>query len=333
MAARLPRLIAVVVVAAAAAGFGWYGFYGTGTARPLPADIVVANGRIEVQRVDVATKVAGRLASIPVREGDMVAAGAVIATMDETEIRATLAAAEASVERAVQGIAQARAATASREAELALAEVQLKRAADLREHDFASAAEADQRLAARNVAAAAVDAARAAIGDAEAARRVAEAQAAAIRATLADMTLKAPVAGRVEYKLAEPGEIVAAGGRVATLLDLSDVTITVFLPTASVGRVRLGSEARIVLDAAPDYVVPASVTFVAAEAQFTPKTVETADERVKLMYRVKIGVPVDLLARYRDYVKAGLTGNAYVRLGPDAVWPDWLQPRLPDVGS
>lgn len=324
------RILLVAAVLAAGGFLAWR--YAPGlSGRSVPEGIAVANGRIEVERVDIAARIPGRIAAISVREGDFVPAGSVIATFDETEIRAERAAAAAAVERAVQGIAQARAAIASREAELALAEVQLRRAADLRSRDFASQAEADQRKAARDVAAAAVEAAKAALGDAVAASRVAEANVARIDATIADMTLKAPIAGRVEYRLVQPGEVVGAGGRVVTLLDLSDVTMTVFLPTSSVGRIRLGTEARIILDAAPDYVVPAAVSFVAAEAQFTPKTVETADERAKLMYRVKIALPTELLAEYRDYVKAGLTGEAYVRLDDDLAWPDRLQPRLPDV--
>ncbi|WP_245444106.1 HlyD family secretion protein [Microvirga sp. KLBC 81] len=322
----------VVLVLLAAAGLGAYAYFQK-TAQTVPANIAQANGRIEVQRVDISTKVPGRIASITMREGDMVSEGQVVAMMDETEVRAELAATKAAVERAIQGVAQARATTASREAELALAEVQLKRSTNLLEKDYTSRAEADQRRAARDVAAAAVQAAKAAIGDAEAARKVAEANVAQVEARIADMTLKAPIAGRVEYRLVEPGEVVASGGKVVTLLDLSDVYMTVFLPTASVGQVRLGSEARIVLDAAPDYVIPANVSFVAAEAQFTPKTVETADERAKLMYRVKVSVPIELLRQYRDYVKSGLTGNAYILLGSSGTWPDWLQPRLPDAKS
>jgi HlyD family secretion protein len=108
--------------------------------------------------------------------------------------------------------------------------------------------------------------------------------------------------------------------------------MTIFLPTSEAGRVALGSDARIVLDAAPQYVVPAQVSFVAAEAQFTPKAVETADEREKLMYRVKLRIDPRLLETYRQYVKAGLTGTAYVKVAADAAWPEALgEPRLPDA--
>jgi len=191
----------------------------------------------------------------------------------------------------------------------------------------------DQRKAQHSVAEAQILLARAALEDARAAKSVAEAQVTQIEATLADSTLHTPVSGRVEYKLVGPGEVVAAGGRLVTILDLTDVFMTIFLPTGQAGRLALGSEARIVLDADPSYVIPVTVSFVAAEAQFTPKTVETAEEREKLMYRVKLAIDPKLLETYRKYVKAGLTGNAYVRLDPDAIWPAHLEPRLPDVPS
>jgi len=135
----------------------------------------------------------------------------------------------------------------------------------------------------------------------------------------------------VEYKLVQPGEVVAAGGRLVTILDLTDVYMTIFLPTGDAGRVALGSDARIILDAVPDSVFPATVSFVAAEAQFTPKSVETANEREKLMYRVKLAIDPKLLETYREYVKAGLTGSAYVQVAANAVWPGRLALRLPDA--
>ena len=111
--------------------------------------------------------------------------------------------------------------------------------------------------------------------------------------------------------------MLGAGGKVLNIVDLSDVYMTFFLPTAAAGRVAIGSEVHLVLDAAPQYVVPARVTFVADVAQFTPKTVETAEERQKLMFRIKAKIPPDLLKKYIRQVKTGLPGMAYVRLDPE----------------
>jgi HlyD family secretion protein len=140
--------------------------------------------------------------------------------------------------------------------------------------------------------------------------------------------LTSPTMGRVLYRLAEPGEVLGAGGKVLTLVDLAEVYMEIFLSAHDAHRLALGSDARIVIDGA-DFAVPAVVTFVSPEAQFTPKQVETASEREKLMFRVKVRVPTELVGAYIDFVKTGIRGVAYVRLGftpPD--WPPWLERRF-----
>ena len=312
---------------------GGFAYWNQQQAARLPEGLASANGRIEVERVDIASKYAGRVAEISIKEGDFVAKDAVIARLDTAELLAQLAAARAAVQRAAASINRAEAEIAIRQAEHHLSEVEMRRALELERRNAGTPAEAERRKAQYSVAEAQILAARAAREDALAAQAAAKAQVEQIEAVLADSTLRTPVAGRVEYKLVQSGEIVAAGGRLATMLNLNEVYMTIFLPTSHAGRVRFGSDARIVLDAIPGYVLPATVSFVAAEAQFTPKTVETANEREKLMYRVKLSVDPKLLETYRDYIKAGLTGNAYVRVLPNAAWPAHLAPRLPDVAS
>jgi HlyD family secretion protein len=326
---RLAPIVAVTVLIAAA-GSG-YAYWLREEATRVPIGLARANGRIEVERVDIATKYAGRLSEVGVNEGSDVEKDAVLARIDTTEILAQLAAAKAGVHRSHQGVANAEANVAVREAELKLADVELKRAAELTRTNTATQAELDRRTAQRDISKAALDSAKVAVEDAKTAVEAAEAQVTQIQAMIADMTLKAPVSGRVEYRLAQTGEVVAAGGRVLTLLDLSDAHMTIFLPTSQVGRVELGSEARIVLDGAPGYVVPATVSFVAADAQFTPKYVETVDEREKLMYRIKLHIDPQILQKHSGYVKAGMTGYAYVKVQAGAAWPADLTPRLPDV--
>jgi HlyD family secretion protein len=150
-----------------------------------------------------------------------------------------------------------------------------------------------------------------------------------IQADIDDSTLRSPRDGRVQYRVAEPGEVLAAGGVVLNLVDLGDVYMTFFLPTAEAGRVPLGAEVRLVLDAVPQYVIPAQATFVADVAQFTPKTVETAEERQKLMFRIKAQIAPELLQKYIRDVKTGLPGVAYVRLDSQIEWPPDLRVNLP----
>jgi HlyD family secretion protein len=189
----------------------------------------------------------------------------------------------------------------------------------------------DLRRAQKAAASAAVASATAGIASAQASIEAAEATADRLRTDLADYALTAPRAGRVQYRLVDAGEVVAAGGVVASLLDLTDVSMTIYLPTGAVGPLRHGAEARLIFDAAPDYVAPAIVTFVAGEAQFTPKYVETESEREKLMFRVKLTIPPEVLKAHQHVVKTGVPGVAWVRIDPAAPWPEALAVRLPDV--
>ena len=104
--------------------------------------------------------------------------------------------------------------------------------------------------------------------------------------------------------------------------------MTIFLPTSQAGRVAIGSEARIVLDVRPDISIPATVSFVSPQAQFTPKSVETQTEREKLMFRVRVKIAPELLKAYAKQVKTGLPGVAWVRLDATAPWPATLPPLI-----
>jgi HlyD family secretion protein len=146
-----------------------------------------------------------------------------------------------------------------------------------------------------------------------------------------DSTIKSPVRGRMQYRLVEPGAVLPAGGKIATVIDLSDVYATIYLPGPQAGRLKIGDDARVVVDAAPEFVFPASVSFVAPESQFTPKTVEVQSEREQLMFRVKLQAPLQLLKNIEDQVKAGLRGMGYVRIDPSANWPDRLAVKLPPI--
>ncbi|HEY9212681.1 MAG TPA: HlyD family efflux transporter periplasmic adaptor subunit, partial [Ancylobacter sp.] len=175
---------------------------------------------------------------------------------------------------------------------------------------------------------AAISSAKAQVIDAGAAVDAARAAIDAITADINDSTLTAPRDGRVQYRVAQPGEVLSAGGRVLNMVDLSNVHMAFFLPTEQAGRVAIGAEVRLVLDAAPQYVIPAKATYVADVAQFTPKTVETAEERQKLMFRVKAQIAPELLRKYIQQVKTGLPGVAYVKLDPKAEWPASLSGTL-----
>jgi len=322
------RWIAAGVLALAVAAGATYGWLQQ-TRSSLPDGIARSNGRIEAEQVQIATKLAGRVVAIRADEGDMVEAGAVLARMDDGELQAQLRGAKAQVDRSEHARMRAEAAIAQRESERALAKQEYQRALILHDKGYFPTEKLDQRLSELNVAEAGHKAALASLDDAAAAIDVAQAEVVRLESLIADTVLKAPVSGRVQYRLAEPGEVLAAGSPVLTLLDLTDVYMTVFLPASAAGPLALGSEARLILDPAPQYVVPATVSFVAGEAQFTPKSVETAEERDKLMFRVKLSIAPALLKQYVKQVKTGVRGVAYVRVRQDAAWPDNLAVKLP----
>lgn len=174
-----------------------------------------------------------------------------------------------------------------------------------------------------------IDAAQSQVIEAESAVEAAQASVERLQADIEDSQLKAPRAGRVQYRISQPGEVLAAGGKVLNLVDLNDVYMNVFLPSQQAGRVAVGADAHLVLDAAPQYVIPAKVTYIASVAQFTPKTVETTNEREKLMFRVKARIDPNLLKTHLDQVKTGVPGMAYLKLDAAAEWPKTLQIRIP----
>jgi HlyD family secretion protein len=317
--------------------------------------LVSGNGRIEAVEIDIAAKTPGRIRNILVREGDFVTAGQVVAHMDTDALEAELRQAEAQLLQAESAVAVARNQVLLREAEKAaalavrtqreaqheIAKKHLSRSSLLLREGAGTQQQADDDGALVMGAAAAVSAAHAQLA-ADAAIATARSQVASVRSAtgaararierirvdITDSALRAPRDGRVQYLVAQSGEVVGSGGRVLNMADLSDVFMTFFLPAAAVGRVALGSEVRLVLDAAPGYIIPAHVSFVADVAQFTPKTVETAAEREKLMFRVRARIPPDLLRKHIPQVKTGLPGMAYVKLDPAAPWPAELQSGL-----
>jgi HlyD family secretion protein len=313
-----PRLLGMGALAlAGAAALAWW------LARPpgVPAGFAVGNGRLEAGELHVATKLPGRIAEVLADEGDEVQAGQLLARMDTASLDAQLAEAKAQVAAVRMRREAAQAAVAQRMSECTLAEKELERAEALHRRDFASERDVDIGRSRAETAHAACDAAQAQVADLEAAIEAAAAAVARIETELADAALVAPRAGRVQHRLAEPGEVLPAGGRVLTLLDLSDVYMTLFLPAAAAGRLRVGAEARIVLDALPERPIPARVRFVSEEAQFTPKQVETSSEREKLSFRVKAQV----LDGRDPVLKPGAPGVAWVRLDEGSPWPEQLR--------
>jgi HlyD family secretion protein len=313
--------LALVVVGAGAGGAYWQHARQGG----LPPGIASGNGRIEADEIDIDTKFAGRIAEMLADEGDMVKAGQVLARMDTQDLAASLHKSEAQVQASQRSLDEARHNVEQQTTEVTLAQQEFDRTNALVARGFATNELLDQRRQALNGAVAALNAAKDRVGEAERAIDAATHDVELYQVDIADNTLVAPRDGRIQYRIANIGEVLPAGGRVFAMLDIAYVYMDIYLPTADAGKVRIGADARIALDARPDLAIPAKVAFIATQAQFTPKTVETKDERDKLMFRVRVKIDPDRLRARGALVRSGLPGVAYVKQDPAVAWPAPLQ--------
>jgi HlyD family secretion protein len=291
----------------------------------LPPGIVSGNGRLEADEIDISTKFAGRVAELFADEGDVVKAGQVVARMDTRDLEASLKKAEAQVLGAQRALDEARANVAQQQSQLTLAEQQLDRTQSLVQGGHATKELLDQRRQQVDAATAALNAANFRAALTERTLDAASQDVELYRINIADNTLRAPRDGRIQYRITNVGEVLPTGGKVFTMLDLSYVYMDIYMPTSEVGKAKIGNDARIVLDARPDLAIPAKVTFIADQAQFTPKSVETKSERDKLMFRIRVRIDAERLRAHADKVKSGVPGVAFVKLDAQVPWPESLQ--------
>src|SRR5690625_2763588 len=306
--ARMARLLirlglVLALEAAAGRGYGWWH-------HQSEVGVHLANGRVEATEGQLASRLAGTRRQLPVQEGERVDAGALIARLDSAPLEAELARVDADVQLAREQLNLAQAQQEQADSECQLARSHLKRLESLSQDRYVSEDQLDVARTRVETSAATCRAAAAQVKSAEARIAVALAGRKRIEVDLADLTLKAPISGRIQHRLVEPGEVLPAGGRVVSLVSDQEVYLTLFLPTEIAGRLRLGQPRDIVLDAHPDRPIPARVTLVSPQAQFTPKSVETAEERARLMFRVRLQVEPDFLRDNADWLKPGMPGYA-----------------------
>ncbi len=286
--------------------------------------IASGNGRIETTQVNITAKYGGRVMNVYVQEGDMVGKGQLLTKLDTKELKAQLMVALAGVEQAKQSKKYAEAIVLQKESNFKQKEKNYLRSKSLFESKSISLFNFEQDETAFQVSSAGLEASKAQVSSYEAAIHAAQAQVETIEVQIEERNLYAPVSGRVLYRLVEEGEMIASGGKALVVLDLIDTYMTIFLPTSQVGLIDIGSQARMVLDALPNVSIPATVSFISPEAQFTPKEIETASEREKLMFRVKVKIDASLLQNHMEKIKTGLPGMTYIRLNSSLPWPATL---------
>ena len=290
--------------------------------------IAAVNGRLELKRLDVATLYPGRVEEILVQEGDEVKINQPLARLSSTISQTQVSGALAQKKRAAETVSRALAEIDARQQQTKVAKLELDNAFKLRHDNLISTTELERRQAAYNTSLAALNTTQAAKAEAEAGVAQAQAQLEKAQSQHEDMIIKAPKDGRLEYQIAEVGNVLGAGGKVVSVLDPTDTYINVFLTAQQMNQIQLGDEARIVIDGM-NAVFPAKITFVAHNAQFTPKSVETTEERAKLMFKVKLQIPVDIALKYKGLLKGGMTAIGYVKYDPQAQWVERLDVKLP----
>ncbi len=304
------RLIPLILLLALAGGGAWVAWKGN----PLggPGDSLVLYGNVDIREVALAFRVGGRVAALKVEEGDRVAAGSLLAALDDAPYRRDLAVVEAeSAERRAElaklragyrteEIAQAAAEVAERRASLANARRILKRRRALRHSDAvsqqalddadAAAIETRARLtsAEKNLELLSAGYRDEDIAAAEARLRRTEASRDVIRLKLDDCALAAPEAGTVLTRAVEPGSMVAAGETVYVLALDHPVRVRAYVDQSHLGRVRPGMGVDVFSDSFPDRAFAARVGFISPTAEFTPKSVETPELRTDLVYRMRL---------------------------------------------
>lgn len=315
----MKKIIYILAVIALAAGtfFAWKMQQDT----PLPETLIAGNGRVEADEVDISSEYAGRITVLDFEEGDDVKDGAVMARLETARLEAMLDAARARAEKAEAAIAAADAVIAGRKSDLAFQVSELARAQKLTDREVTSKDRLEQAQTMKDTAEAALQQARAQLAVARAEARGADATVRELEIRLRDMVVRAPRNGRILYKLAERGEVLAPGGKVATLVDMDAVYMTIYVPEEKAGKIRIGDDARIVADALAETPFKASVSYVSDEAEFTPKEVQTTEERQKMVFRVKLRA-ADNADRL---LKPGMPGTGYIKLDADAQWPENLE--------
>jgi HlyD family secretion protein len=322
------RLRAFVALAVGLAGAGATYYWWQWLHPSLPPGIASGNGRLEADEINIDTKYAARIAEMLADQGDLVKAGQVVARMDTRDLQASLKRSQAQAEQAQRAVDEANANMAQQQTQVTLAQQEFDRATYLVQKGFQTKEILDQRQQQLDGANALLNAAKARVTQSERALDAARHDVELYTVQIEDNTLVAPRDGRIEYRIANIGEVLAAGGHVFAMLDTSNVYMDVYLPTEQAGKVRFGADARIVLDAYPNIAIPAKVNFIATQAQFTPKTVETQSERDKLMFRIRLQIDPQLLRTRAERVRSGLPGIGYVKTDPAVEWPAALQ-RLP----
>ncbi len=314
-------VVLIVLAAAAALGIYFYTDYRKQQELRYPK-FYSGNGRLEATEVYISTRLPERVEKIFVKTGQIVHKGDKLVQMRDRTLKANEAGTVAAIMEKEGELAMAKAHVKLTQSAFDGANKEYIRQKSLVATGAVSQKAFDEAETNYKNTLAQLEYAKASVIAAEGKLASQKAELQRIREDIRDCLLTARHDGRIQYKLAQEGEVLAAGGRAMNLVNLTDTYMTFFLPTQIAGQVRMGAEVKLIFDAAPDYPIDAKVTFIDPVAQFTPKSVETRVEREKMMFRIKASLDAKELLKYLDDVKTGLPGVAWVKVDPEASWKD-----------
>lgn len=283
--------------------------------------IVKGNGRIEGREIAISAKFAGKIAQLNVDEGDTVKKGDLLAVLDSRSLEANIESQKSKTEEIKKQILATDAMIRATKSDIKFFKKELERSKTLVKQSFSSQLELDRNE--NNL-----EKAEANLANLEATKKSLEASHKSLLSLiksqeidLEDMKIYAPSDGVILYKLVEDGEVLPNGGKMFMMYNPDELYMTVYMPSEIAGQVKIGEKSIIKLDAYKDKIFPAKVTFVADNAEFTPKEVETQEERQKLVFRVKLTLDNNSLRE----AKPGMPGDGYIKFDKDKPWPSYLK--------
>lgn len=273
-------------------------------------NLIKGNGRIEAREVAVSAKFGGKIVQLDTNEGDEVKKDQLLAVIDSRSLEAEIEAQKAKENEILKQISAIDAEINATKSDIKFYEKELERTKTLMKKNFASQLELDKNINALDKVKAKLNSLYANKKSLQASQKSLLAAIKAQEINLADMKIYSPIDGVILYKLVENGEMIANGGRMFIMYNPNDLYMTIYMPAEKAGQIKLGDKATIKLDAYPDKSFPATVTFVAENAEFTPKEVETQKERQKLVFRVKLSLDNNL----NREAKPGMPGDGYIEI-------------------
>lgn len=283
--------------------------------------ILKGNGRIEGREIAIATKFSGRITELKVDEGDTVKKGDLLAVIDSRSLAANIDAQKAKLIEIEKQILATEAEIKATESDIKFFTTEVKRTKTLMKQNFSSQLEMDRNTNNLEKSQARLLSLEANKNALEASYKSLEASIQAKEIDLGDMKIYSPSNGVILYKLAENGEMLGPNGRIFIMYNPDELYMTIYMPSEKAGKVKLGEKAFVKLDAYSNKTFPAKVTFVAENAEFTPKEVETQQERQKLVFRIKL----TLEDNSNREAKPGMPGDGYVKLDSTKDWPNYLK--------